>query len=738
MKKLYLGLIGFLIIVMGIGAYLWTPLRPFDSAAAIEASSAYDARVIRDAFGVPHIYGARDADVAFGLAYAHAEDDWKTIEDVIVFSRGELARRTGKDGAITDYLISALGIWRDLNAKYETDLTPQLRAVVEAYAAGINLWCAEARGRCARGVAPVSGRDVIAGFTARTPFFYGLDDSLKALFETKPETQAALDRVREAFLRVAPGAELGSNAMAVAPSRSADGHTRLMVNSHQPYTGPVAWYEARLKSEEGWDMIGGIFPGSPVILHGAGPDLGWAHTVNLPDLVDAYALDVDDPATPTKYRLDGEWRPLEISSVTLRVKLFGPFSLPVSRKIYRSVHGPVFVTPGGVFAVAYGGEGDIRSAEQWYRMNKARDFEEWRSAMAMQAIPSFNSVYADRGGKIAYYYNAAIPVRSSDQDWSRIADGARSDLVWKGVEPFGTAPFVIDPASGYVVNSNHSPFEASGPGDNPDPADFRPSLGIDERVTNRGLRTQALYGGDASITAEEFVAYKMDDAYAEDSLLRRTIMALLDDGDAADDPQLTDALAVLAAWNGSAAHDNRQAALAIRAGHLALGYQLHGDGGEIGGFAAAVKQAATELREGFGRLDPEWGEVVRLKRGDLDLPLDGGPDTLRAVYPAGSPAEGEQIASGGDTYILYADWPAVGGAPTIRTIHQFGSATLDVSSPHYGDQAPLFAQEEWKTPPMTLDALLAEATDDYRPGRRGESAYSQKPAELQIVQTGGE
>lgn len=717
MRKRYL----FAVILAGlailVGAYLWTPVRSFDREAAVAAATAYDVRIIRDAFGVPHIYGERDADVAFGLAYAHAEDDWETIEDVIAFSRGEMARRTGRDGAVTDYLIAALGIWRDLDDKYESDLSPQLRAVVEGYAAGINFWCAEEKTRCASGIAPVTGRDVIAGFTARSPFFYGLDDSLKALFDSKPEMQAAIANVRQAYLRIMPGAELGSNAMAVAPSRSADSHTRLMVNSHQPYTGPVAWYEARLKSNEGWDMIGGIFPGSPVILHGAGPNLGWAHTVNLPDLVDVYSLDVDDPEEPTKYRFDGEWRPLEISPVRLRVKLFGPFSLPVSRKIYRSVHGPAFVTPGGVFAVAYGGAGDIRSAEQWYRMNKAKDFEGWRAAMAMQAIPSFNAVYADRSGAIAYYYNAAIPVRSAGQDWSRIADGSRGDLVWKGVEPFGTAPHVVRPASGYVVNSNHSPFRASGPDDNPNRADFPARFGIDERVTNRGLRTQALYGGDTSITGEEFVAYKMDAFYAEESLLRRTIRVFLDDGAAASDPELTEAMATLAAWDGSAAQDNRQAALAIRAGHLALGYQLHGDGGEIAGFAAAVKQAANELREGFGRLDPEWGEVVRLKRGDLDLPLDGGPDTLRAVYPAGSPAEGEQTASGGDTYILYADWPADGGAPTIRTIHQFGAATLDASSPHYGDQAPLFAHEEWKSPPMTLDALLAEATADYQPGR---------------------
>jgi len=716
MKKLHLVLIGLLAVVVIAGWYLWTPARQFDAKAAIEAARAYDARIVRDRFGVPHVYGKRDADVAFGLAYAHAEDDWPTIEEVLFFSRGELARRTGKSGAITDYLIAALGAWKDIDERYEGDLSPELRVVVEGYAAGVNFWCAEDARRCARGVAPVTGKDIIAGFATRAPFFYGLDDELKALFEAEPEKQASLDQVRTAFLKIAPGAELGSNAMAVAPSRSADGHTRLMVNSHQPYTGPVAWYEARVKSDEGWDMIGGLFPGSPVILHGTGPKLGWAHTVNLPDLVDIYALKVDDEKKPTKYEFDGDWRPLEISSVTLRVKLFGPFTLPVERKVYRSIHGPVFVTKSGAYAIAYGGQHDIRAAEQWYRMDKAADFESWRAAMALQAIPSFNTVYADHAGNIAYFYNAAIPKRNPDQDWSKVADGSSADLVWSGVMPFGTAPSVVNPASGYVVNSNHSPFLASGEGDNPDPGAFPAWYGVDERVTNRGLRTQALYGGDKSITSEEFVAYKMDDNYAEDSLLRRTIKAFLDDPVSAS-ATFDEARDILAAWNGSVDRADRQAALAIRAGHLALGYQLHDEVADISVFANAVTQAAAEIKEGFGRLDPEWGDAVRLVRGELSLPLDGGPDTLRAVYPSGTPAQGAQVAAGGDTYILYADWGPV-GSPEVRTIHQFGSATLDAKSAYYADQAPLFAEEEWKSPPMTLEGALAEATADYHPGPR--------------------
>lgn len=719
MKKI-IAAIGGLLVISAIAAafWLWTPSSMrFDADAAIAKAGDYDVRIIRDKFGVPHIYGERDSDVAFGLAYAHAEDDWKTLEEVLFFARGELARRNGKDAAIPDFLIGALNVPGKVAEQYETDLTAQTRAMVEGYAAGMNLWCAENKGNCAPGAAPVSGQDIIAGFVSRTPFFYGLEVQLTKLFEGDLQTKTEADAAKEAFLRIGPDAEIGSNAMAVAPSRSADGHTRLMANTHQPYEGPVAWYEARLKSEEGWDMIGGLFPGAPMILVGTGPNLGWTHTVNRPDLVDVYKLTVDDLKKPTQYIFDGEWRDLAVRPVKFRVKLFGPFSLPVTRKTYNSVHGPVFVTDQGVFAVSYGGAEDIRSAEQWYRMNKAQNYNEWHSAMEMLALPSFNTIYGDRDGNIAYFYNAAIPVRDPAFDWSGILPGDTSDALWSGIRPFSAVPKVVNPESGYVVNANNTPFAASADADNPDPAAFPPHYGIDTRTTNRGFRIQTLYGGDPSITEEEFITYKMDHTYAEDSRVMETVRSLI----AAHEPgneQMDEVIAVLQNWNGATNRENRSAALAVLTAQKARGYLLDDEGERTASYQDALKEVAAGLQTGFGRVDPEWGEVMQLQRGDLALAIDGGPDTLRAVYPTDlNLADGSLKAAGGDTYILYADWPdsgepGEGAYPEIRTIHQYGAATLDASSTHYADQAPLFVAKEWKTPPMTLEALLEEATSD--------------------------
>jgi acyl-homoserine-lactone acylase len=703
--------IGLAVLALGAALWLRTPGSRFDAGAALEAAKAYDARIIRDGFGVPHIYGKRDADVAFGLAYAHAEDDWKTIEEVVLFSRGDLARRDGKDAAITDYLIRAMGSADAVAARYETDLVSKTRALAEGYAAGINFYCAEDRDRCGGQALPVSAADVVMGFAARSPFFYGLEEELTKLFEGEVEIERRAGTAREAFLKVPADFEIGSNAMAVAPVRSADGHTRLMVNSHQPYTGPVAWYEARVKSDEGWDMIGALFPGSPLILHGAGPDLGWAFTVNKPDLVDIYALEVNDPKKPTMYRFDGGWREFEMKEVKFRVKLWGPFSLPVTRRALSSVHGPVFETDNGWFAVSYAGEGEIRALEQYYRMNRATDYAEWRAAMEMLAIPSLNAVYADGDGVIAYYYNAAIPKRAAGPDWSKAQDGSDPALVWQGTRTLNEVPQVVMPLSGYVGNANNAPFAASVGADNPNPDDFPQNYGIDTRTTNRGLRLAALYGADASITGEEFVAYKMDDVYAQDSRVMALVRALA--GGDADD--LAEERAALAAWDGSVTTENRSAALAILTAQRARGYLLNDENAETPDYKTALRETSAELKERFGRIDPEWGDVVRLKRGELSLPLEGGPDTLRAVYPQRD-GEGPLKAVGGDTYILYADWAGARDVE-IKTIHQFGAATLDASSPHYADQAPLFAAEEWKEPPMSLEALLAEATSDKRVGR---------------------
>ena len=683
-----------------------------------EAAARRDVRILRDEWGMPHIYGATDPDVAFGLAYAHSEDDFRTIQEVLLASRGRFASVAGSDAAVTDYLVAWMELWPTVDARYASDVPADVRALAEAYAEGVNLYAAEHPGERLPGWFPADGRDVVAGFAFRTPFFYGLERTLLEVFGDERARAIALGPADQAFRGTqGPVPPIGSNAVAVAPSRSADGATRLLINSHQPFTGPVAWYEVRVKSEEGWDMTGGVFPGSPVVLHGTGPSLGWASTVNLPDLADVYVLDVD-PDDPDRYRFEGEWRRLEAGRAEIPVRLFGPFRWTVEREVLRSVHGPAIRTDHGTYAVRYAGMGEIRQLEQYYRMNRARDFDEWQRAMRLQAIPSINFVYADRAGNVAYYYNARIPRREPGWDYASYLPGDRAELVWDEFLSWDEVPRVVSPASGFVVNANHTPFRASAPADAPDPADHPPEHGVEgpERMTNRGHRLLELYGGDASITREEFFAYKYDKVYSRESAARRVTREALA-LDFAGEPALQEAQRVLAAWDFRLDVENRSAALGVITATPVVVAELRG--GEAPSVEEAFRDAVAALRRHHGRVDPAWGEVNRIRRGAHDLPIGGGPDVLRAAESFVLQPDGRYVANSGDTLVMFVEWDAE-GRQRVDTIHQFGTATLDETSPHHADQLPLFVAERTKRIRLSEAELRPFVRSEVRPGRPGD------------------
>jgi penicillin amidase/acyl-homoserine-lactone acylase len=688
----------------------------FKPERARSIAASYNARIIRDKFGVPHIYGKTNADTSFGLAYAHAEDDWKNIEEVVRSSRGTLAEILGDSGAKSDNFILSLGITEIVNRGYAAKTSAKAKAIAEAYAAGLNVWCADhPETGCAR-TAPVFGRDIIAGYATRPVSFYGLDGEIDALVSGRAELEMSTKSTRESLLNITDDIELGSNALAVAPSRSADRHTRLDANPHQPFEGRVTFYEARMKSEEGMDVIGGLFPGTPLLLVGAGPKLGWTATVNKPDLYDTFKLVVDDDKSPTKYRMDGKWKDLVLKPIRYNVLRNGALA-PVERTARWSEHGPVFVTEKGVFAVSFVGANEFRHLDQYLAMNVAKTVEEWRAAqIKYNAIPSVNYVVADSGGHIAFFWNARMPKRVEGWDRHKILPGDVSDTLWKGWEPVQALPSVINPKSGYVVSANHSPLLTSGTEDNPRAADYPASFGLDTLVTNRGLRAQELFSADKSITREEFLAYKMDITYSTRSQVRRMVASLAAESSGKVDAETQKLIDLIVSWDGKADMENRAAALAIFTGQAAMGSQIH-DPYDHDKALAALKSTAALLKEATGRIDPKWSEVSRVARGSKSWATDGGPDLLRAIYAAGIlKPQGFRSARNGDGYYIIADW-APDGTYTLDTIHQYGSATLDAASPHYDDQSPLFAAKQFKRPPMTLEGVLAEATRDYRPGR---------------------
>lgn len=684
-----------------------------DPAPLIERAAHYDVLIRRDEWGVPHILGTSDADAAFGVGFAHAEDDYATIEEVAIATRGKLASVKGEKAAVSDYLVHLMRVWETVEARYESDLGADVRRVIEAYADGVNYYAALNPDRVTPGFLPLTGKDVAAGFMFKTPFFYGLDKTLTAIFEGRIGKAGGLSKEGvDAFLPTRTPLPVGSNAVAVSPARSADGKTRLLVNSHQPFTGPVAWWEAVVRSAEGWHVAGGFFPGTPFMLHGHNRHLGWANTVNEPDLIDVYALTIN-PDNEDQYLLDGEWRDFERQVAEIRVDLWGPFWWTAARDVLFSEHGPVLKTDGGAYAVRYAGMGEIRQVEQYYALNKATQLGEWIEAMKLQTLPSINYIYADRQGNIAYVYNAQFPARAEGPDWSGVVAGDDSSLIWQGYLPFEAVPKLFNPNSGYLYNANNTPFRATAPHDNLRAEQFAASMGIQTDMTNRAMRAEETWGADRSITAEEFRTYKYDLKYSDGSEMARLIDEVLQ-ADADGDADLGEAQRILAGWDRVADQESRGAALGVLMAEPVVRAGLQGR--EPPAALDTLRDAIATLKTHHGRLDPLWGDVNRLRRGDVDLPVDGGPDTLRAIYGS-LEADGTLTARGGDTLIMFVEWDRQGRL-TSESIHQFGTATLDESSPHYADQALLFAAMRTKPVRFEEEDLEGHIAESYKPGAR--------------------
>jgi penicillin amidase/acyl-homoserine-lactone acylase len=707
--------------LVGAAIYLRTPSVPAYSATTAKAVAAsYEARIIRDKFGVPHVYGRTDADASFGFGYAHAEDDWATIQDVLIAARGMSAQYKGKEVAPQDYLFDLFKIDAVVAANYDAQVSPEVKAVAKAYSAAINLYATEHSDDVLPGLLPVTEHDVLAGFVWATPFFYRLDGYLEELFTA--EDRPNVSPWNQTSSLDLPDAVRGSNAFAIAPSRSADGHTRLIANSHQPMSGPYAWYEAHLVSEEGLNTLGATFPGSPIMSQGVTPNLGWTHTVNRPDLIDIYALEVNDPKHPTQYKLDGKWVDFERTKADFRVKLKGPFSLPIKRDILWSEHGPVLPTETGYYAIRFAGLGTLESGglgalDQWFAMNKATNMTEWRAALEPRGVLSFNIVYADREGNIGSVYNARMPNRIEGPEWEEVLPGDRSELIWKGFRSLSEMPQIWNPDCGWLFSANANPFDLTDEACDNDKADFSKTFGLEDRVTNRSRRALELFRNDSSITREELLTYRADTRYSPESDLMKLVVELVTTP--SDDPLVKSAQEVLRNWDGDTVRTSRGTALAVITGTRLRGYEYLEQ--EVDDPMRVLTQTAQELVATFGRVDPEWGDVNRIIRGDVSVPLDGAPDVLRAIYADrdGVQKEGVMNAFAGDTHIIVADW-APEGTALVDSIHNYGSATLDESSPHYNDQVQMFSDGKYKRIAMTLEEVLKEATADYRPQDKSE------------------
>ncbi|MCR2834845.1 penicillin acylase family protein [Parerythrobacter lacustris] len=714
-----------LLIVAFVGLATWEPFfaHPARAPAGDSARTApqgYTAEIVRSEFGVPHIYGETDADVAYGVAIAHAEDDFHTLQDVVAMARGRYGAIAGEEGAQVDFVYHLLDA-RGTAERHYKQLPSDTRALFEAYATGLNQYADEHPGELKlANLFPVNGEDVATGFALRQPFFFGLNNVIGPLVADEPMVPEYGPPIPKEDLGEQPAAEpimqpeahqtttayrspmpipmggdalSGSNAFAIAPQKSGDGVTRLVSNSHQPLRGGVAWYELVVESNEGWHYAGANFPGSPFPFLGHNEEIGWTNTVNRPDMVDVYKLELDKSGK--QYKFDGEWRDLESKTVTLPVR-FGPVVLPIRRTVHRSVHGPVIINSKGAFAIRYGGMDNLGQLDAYYRLNKAKDLTEFKAILARMDIPSTNFLYADKQGNIGMFYNAAIPDRPKGYDWRGVLPGNTSKALWTGTVDFAAIPQLVNPASGWLFNANNSPFSAAGTGSDLSPDSVPPEMGVELKTTNRARRAAKLMEATPVIDRANLERIKYDTGYERAGYVARMMreVAALD---LKREPELAKAQALLAKWDWTA--DSKGSADAIALLMIKPFMSAEYLNKPWPDAREELKRSADHLTEYFGRLDPPMSDLLRLRQPlgpyAVDLPLDGGSDTLRASTTWDEDEDGRLSIKHGDSFLMFVEWEP-GQRVRSQSIQPFGAATTRTRSRHYSDQAKLFVRHELK------------------------------------------
>jgi acyl-homoserine-lactone acylase len=703
--------LSYLVSITFLVAYLTLPKLP-SGTALIEIAKNYQVEILRDKLGIPHVYGIKDVDTAFGLGYAQSEDDFESLQSVLLATRGTLAAEVGYSAAKTDFVVQYMGVWDTVNQHYDDKVPQKIKDIAQAYADGVNVYAAQNLDKVSRYFLPVTAKDIIAGFTFKTPMFYGFDKVLGELVNPdKPHELAKTD----GNLTWQPVEDLpiGSQGIAIAPSRSEDGLTHLLVNSHQPLTGPVAWYEARLHSQEGWNMVGSTFPGAPLIIHGHNENLGWSNTVNKPDLVDIYKITVN-PDNENEYLLDGQWKTFKTKTASMLIKIFGPLRWTVEKEIKITDHGPVMETDHGLYALRWAGMNNVGTLEAMFATNKASNQAEFEAALKLNAMPSINFVYADKDGNIAHYYNAMFPDRIEGWQWDKILPGDRSELIWLGYRDFSMMPKTVNPKSGLVYNANNPPWMATDGDDDAQKKQFPASMGIETFVTNRALQIETILKQHSKVSKQVFKQVKYDLAYHPDSNQIQYLEKWLQSVSGNDfTKEESRAYYALGHWNLSTHKTNTQAVLGVLT--LAPVQKARGADVDLNEMTVAFKEAVALLIEHFGKFSVPYGEVYRLIHGDKNLAISGGPDILRAVYGNDMDENGEIKNIAGDGFMMFVSWDK-NGLVSSEASHQYGSATLDKTSPHYNDQMEMFVDQKERAVLFELEQLEGNVERRYRPG----------------------
>jgi acyl-homoserine-lactone acylase len=695
--------------------------------------------ITRDRWGIPHVKGTTDADAVFGALYAQAEDDFHRIEVNYLNAMGRLAEAEGESAIWSDLRMKLFIHPDSMRAKYAAS-PDSLKRLMDAFADGLNYFLhthPEVTPRVLTRFEPWMALTFSEGSIGGDIESINLRE-LRAFYEPRNAAPAVATRPVALAAPVDRAIEpSGSNGFAIAPSRSASGHALLLIN---PHTSFFFRAELQMTSDEGLNAYGASTWGQFFIYQGFNERVGWMHTSSGADAIDEYAETVTDAPDGVSYRFGDEQRPM--MSYTIEV----PYRTDAGRAtrrftVYRTHHGPIVREAGGQWIAVKLMEEPVKALTQSYWRTKARDLATFRATMDLHTNSSNNTVYADADGTIAFFHANFVPKRDTRFDWERPVDGSDPATEWQGLHTVDESPLFINPPTGWLQNTNNWPYSAYGPA-TPKASAF--AKYFDYFGENpRGIHAVRVLQDRTGITLDTLIAAAYD---AELTAFETLLPPLFRDYDAlpASDPRrasLAEPVAALRGWDRRYTLESAPTSLAIYWGeNLWRAVSRAASEARVNTYAymeqrataaerlGALAMAVDTLTAHFGAWQTPWGEINRYQRltGDIVQPFNDSAPSIPVAFA--SSRWGSLAAFGATTFNgtkrLYGTRgnsfvAVVEFGPRVRAkAVMAGGQSGDPASPHFGDQAAMYARGEFRDV-LFWPEQLAEATErQYRPGAR--------------------
>jgi acyl-homoserine lactone acylase PvdQ len=700
-----------------------------DSEVARWKQEAARVNIIRDDWGIAHVYGKTDADAVFGMEYTQAEDDFNRVETNYVTSLGRLAEAEGESRIYQDLRMKLFIDPAELKKDYAAS-PAWLQKLMDAFADGLNYYVythPEVKPRVIRRFEPWMALSLTEG---SVPLGGDIDrvnlNQLAAFYGQAAATQASVEE-RDPEPR-------GSNGAAVAPSNTVAHHALLLIN---PHTSFYFRSELQMASDEGLDAYGAVTWGQFFIYQGFNDRAGWMHTSSGVNAVSEYLETVTKKGDRFFYKYGSEERPVAAAEITVAYRTAGGMA-EKKFTVYRTHHGPIVRELDGKWVAIRLMQEPVKALTQSYTRTKARDYQAYRQTMELKANSSNNTIFADADGDIAYFHGNFIPRRDTSFDWTKPVDGSNPATEWQGLLSVDETPHLLNPKSGWLYNTNNWPWSAAGPS-SPKKEDYPPYVETGGESA-RGLHAIRVLENRKDFTPDSLIAAAFDSFL---TWFEKPIPALIQawDETPASHPlkaKTAEQIAMLRKWDLRWGVNSIPTSLAVFWGEE-VRRRVSG-GGRRGGASAdeniakapaeellqSLAAASDRLAADFGTWKTPWGDINRFQRLNDDIAPrfdDAGPSipvgftssqwgSLASFGARSYPGTKKWYGTSGNSFVAVVEF-----GPTVRAkAVTAGGESGNPASPHFNDEARRYSTGDLREVYFYRAQLKGHTEREYHPG----------------------